>query len=131
MTAEANKKMKNAVAWVEIPASEMDRAKSFYESILDVEMVDLELPDLEMSMFPVEETGVGAALCKHDNFYYPSHEGPLVYFSANPDLQQVLDRIEGAGGKIIQNKTQISDEYGFMAIFEDSEGNRVALHSEQ
>ena len=131
MSTEAKKKMKNAVAWVEIPVNEMGRAKKFYGGILDVEMIDLELPDLEMSMFPVEETGVGGALCKHDNFYYPSHEGPLVYFSANPDLQQVLDRIEGAGGKIIQNKTQISDEYGFMAIFEDSEGNRVALHSEQ
>jgi hypothetical protein len=40
-----------------------------------------------------------------------------------------LDRIESAGGKIYQPKTKISDEHGFMGVFIDTEGNRVALHS--
>lgn len=123
--------MKNVVAWVEIPAQKLNRAKDFYQSIFGIELMDMEFPNgLKMSMFPVEETGVGGALCEHEGFYKPSHDGSLVYLNANPDLQAVLDRVEQSGGKILQQKTNISDDYGFMAIFEDSEGNRIALHSD-
>ena len=34
-----------------------------------------------------------------------------------------------AGGKVAVPKTKISDEHGFFAIFIDSEGNKVGLHS--
>jgi hypothetical protein len=53
----------------------------------------------------------------------------MVYLNANPDVQPILDRIEAAGGKIIVPKTEISPEHGHMAVFIDSEGNRMALHS--
>lgn len=86
--------------------------------------------DLKMSMFPVEEGGVGGALCEHKEYYKPSKDGTLVYISANPDLQVVLDKVERNRGKVLQKKTIITDEYGYMAIIEDTEGNRIALHSE-
>ncbi len=132
MVPKTLKKMKNAIAWFEIPAKKLSRAKKFYESIFEVEMIDMEMDsDLKMSMFPVEDGGVGGALCEHKKFYKPSRDGALVYISANPDLQLVLNRIEKHGGKILQPKTKITDEYGYMAIFRDTEGNRVALHSEK
>ena len=56
-------------------------------------------------------------------------DGPLIYLNANPDVQHVLNKVEKAGGKILVPKTQISPEYGFMAVFIDTEGNRIALHS--
>jgi len=75
-------------------------------------------------------TGVGGALSYSPGFYSPSAtEGTLVYLNANPDVQIVLDRIEAAGGKIALPKTEISPEHGHMAVFIDTEGNRVALHS--
>jgi len=123
--------MKNAVSWVEIPASDLDRARQFYESLLDIEMEPMMLQNgLKMALFPVGGDGVGGALCEHKEFYYPGHQGPLVYLSANPDLQPALDRAEDLGGKVIVPKTQISEEHGFMAVFEDCEGNRIALHSD-
>lgn len=132
MSPKTMKKMKNAVSWFEIPAKKLSRAKKFYEAILDVEMIDMDMAsDLKMAMFPVEEGGVGGALCENNEFYKPAQEGTLIYISANPDLQTVLDRIEENGGKVIQKKTKITDDYGFMAMFTDSEGNRIALHSEQ
>lgn len=131
MAPKTMRKMKNAVSWFEIPAKKLSRAKRFYESILDIKMEDMEIDDdLKMTMFPVEEGGVGGAICEQKKFYKPSHEGSLVYISANPDLQKVLDKVERNRGKIIQKKTIITDEYGYMAIIEDTEGNRVALHSE-
>lgn len=123
--------MKNAVAWFEIPAKKLNRAKKFYETIFDIAMEDMEMDnDLKMTMFPVEEGGIGGAICEHTEYYTPSRDGALVYISANPDLQHVLDKVEQNGGKILQKKTIITDEYGYMAIIEDTEGNRVALHSD-
>jgi uncharacterized protein len=124
-------KFKNAVSWFEIPASDIDRAQKFYETIFQMEMIPLEMPQFNMRMFPLEDMmGVGGALCHAPGFYESSTTaGPLIYLNANPDVQIVLDRIEAAGGKIIVPKTEISPEYGHMAVFTDTEGNRVALHS--
>jgi predicted enzyme related to lactoylglutathione lyase len=123
---------KNAVSWVEIPTIDINRAQKFYETIFNIQLIPLEgVHDIQMRMFPLENMmGVGGALCHHKEFYTPSiNAGPLVYLNANPDVQIVLDRIEAAGGQIITPKTQISPEYGHMAIFVDTEGNRMALHS--
>ncbi len=120
----------HVVGWVEIPANNLERATKFYEAIFDTELQYMEVGNgLKMAMFPVKEGGVSGALCEHKDFYTPSHEGPLVYLSADPDLQQILDKIKEQGGKELVPKTQISEEYGYMAVFEDCEGNRMALHS--
>ncbi len=123
--------MKNAISWFELPATDLERAQKFYETILDIHLIPLETPHIRMRLFPIEDpmTGIGGALALAD-FYKPSTEvGPLVYLNANPDVQQVLDRIEAAGGKIVVPRTEISPEHGHMAVFIDTEGNRVALHS--
>jgi uncharacterized protein len=122
---------KNAISWFEIPAVDLDRAQKFYEAIFDIQMVPLDMPQLKMRMFPVESPmNIGGALCHAPDFYNPSTtDGPLIYLNANPDVQNILDKIESAGGKIVVPKTEISPEYGHMAVFIDSEGNRIALHS--
>jgi len=123
---------KNAISWFEIPATDIQRAQKFYESIFDFQMIPMDLQQIQMRMFPTTDmmNGVGGAICTSGGFHIPSEDkGPLIYLNANPDVQIVLDRIEGAGGRILVPKTQISPEYGFMAVFIDTEGNRVALHS--
>ena len=45
-------------------------------------------------------------------------------------MDGVLDKIESAGGKVLMAKTAISPEIGHMAFFEDSEGNKIGLHSQ-
>lgn len=122
----------NAISWFEIPTTDLGRAQQFYETIFGISMVPMDTPQIRMRMFPLENmmTGVGGALVHTDGFHIPSSsDGPLIYLNANPDVQLVLDRIEAAGGKIVVPKTQISPEYGYMAVFIDTEGNRVALHS--
>jgi predicted enzyme related to lactoylglutathione lyase len=124
--------MKNAISWFELPATNLDRAQKFYETILDIRMIPLDTPNIRMRMFPIEDpmTGIGGALALAPEFYKPSStDGPIVYLNANPDVQGVLDKVGAAGGRIIVPKTEISPEYGHMALFIDTEGNRVALHS--
>jgi len=122
--------LKNAISWFEIPAMDIQRAKKFYEEIFDIQLQELILNDqLKMQLFPVEDGMIGGSVVEHKDFYKPGYQGPLVYLNANPDVQLILDRIEKSGGTVLVPKTQISPEFGYMAVFEDSEGNRVALHS--
>ena len=124
--------MNNAISWFEIPATDLSRATIFYETIFGIKLNPLDLPNIRMRMFPLDDmmTGVGGAVVDSDGFHKPSAtDGPLIYLNGNPDVQHVLDKVETAGGKIMVPKTQISPEYGYMAVTLDTEGNRIALHS--
>ncbi|HQZ50492.1 MAG: VOC family protein [Chitinophagaceae bacterium] len=125
--------MKNAISWFEIPTTDINRAQQFYEFIFNMKMSSLEFQNIKMRMFPIDNPmeGIGGTLVQiSDDFYKPSAtDGPLIYLDGNPDLQIVLNRVEEAGGKILVPKTTISDEYGDMAVFLDTEGNRIALHN--
>ncbi|WP_153797711.1 VOC family protein [Foetidibacter luteolus] len=122
---------KHAISWFEIPVTDIDRAQKFYEAIFGMQMIPLEVQDFNMRMFPVEDMScVGGALVSTKDFYTPSAtDGVLIYLNANPDVQNVLDKVEAAGGSIVVPKTEISPEYGFMGVFVDTEGNRIGLHS--
>lgn len=119
----------NPVNWFEIPAADLQRARSFYEAVLQVELDLNEMGPLKMAWFPMVQGGDGATgtLVENEN-YTPSYEGSLVYFSV-ADIEDTLDRIQAHGGKVLNGKTSIG-EFGFVAHFEDTEGNRVALHAE-
>ncbi len=124
--------MKNAISWFEIPTTDLDRAQKFYESIFGVKLNALDVANIRMRMFPIDDpmTGIGGAIVHAEGFYAPSKtDGPLLYLNGNPDVQHVLDKVETAGGKIVVPKTLISPEHGHMAVFIDTEGNRIALHS--
>jgi predicted enzyme related to lactoylglutathione lyase len=119
----------NALNWFEIPVTDMKRAKKFYETIFEFDdMYLMPMGGFEMAGFPTPQSKVGGALVKGEG-YTPSTQGSLVYLNANPDLMPILGRIEAAGGKVLMPKTQITPEIGYFALFQDSEGNKVALHS--
>ncbi len=117
---------KSWTGWFEIPVQDMNRAKQFYETIFETEIEVSDLGPLQMGVFPHKE--VGCALCKGEA-YQPGSTGPVVYMDASPDLRTVQDKIEGAGGSVQMTKKQISPQHGYMALFVDTEGNRLALHS--
>jgi len=124
--------MNTAISWFEIGTADLDRATKFYETIFNIKLNPLDLENIKMRMFPIDDmmTGTGGALVFTNGFHKPSStDGPLIYLNGNPDVQLVLDRVEAAGGKIMVPKTEISAEYGYMAVIIDSEGNRIGLHS--
>ena len=124
--------MDHAISWFEIPSTDLDRATKFYETIFGFSLVPFDVANIRMRMFPIDDPaiGIGGAVVHAEGFYAPSStHGPLIYLNGNPDVQRVLDKVEANGGKIVVPKTQISPEYGHMAVFVDTEGNRIALHS--
>ena len=118
----------NPVNWFEIPVKDLDKAKKFYEKVFDKDLTVEKMGPYTMAFFPMEQGAPGAAgtLMKAES-YEPSHAGTVVYFSVD-DIEETLRRINANGGKTLLTKTDIG-EYGFIAHFEDTEGNRLALHS--
>lgn len=119
----------NSINWFEIPVSDFDRAKAFYSKIFDYEMPTIEMGESLMGFLPHEQgKGVGGAIIKGEGLE-PSTQGTTVYLNGGEDLSVVLNRVDEAGGKTILPKTEITEEIGFFAVFHDTEGNKVALHS--
>ncbi len=120
--------MANAINWFEIPASNFSRAVGFYSHIFGAEMQIQEMMGNQMAFFNATENGVSGAVIQGEG-YEPSEKGTLPYLNGGENLEEVLQRVPTAGGKILMPKTRVSEEVGYVAFFMDTEGNRVALHS--
>ena len=121
----------NPVNWFEIAVTDMDRAVQFYEYVFEVKLHVNQMGPLQMAMFPMnpESPGATGALVYHPDFYKPSNEkGSLLYFTCS-DVAITLDRIREKNGEILVEKKLIAEGAGYMGLFIDSEGNRMALHS--
>lgn len=121
--------MNSYVAIFEIPATDMSRAIHFYQNVLNLKIEKMELPGMEMGLLPFEDQAVIGVLMKGEG-YEPSASGVTLYLNGGHDLQIVLERVEKNGGKVLVPKSPHADESGFFAIFLDSEGNKLGLHSE-
>lgn len=121
---------KNALSWFEIPAEDFERARRFYSTIFAYDMPVMPMGDSTLGILPYDNAGggVGGAINKHKTAR-PSPHGTLVYLSAGDDLAPVLGRVAGANGRVVMPKTMVTPEIGFIALFEDTEGNIVGLHS--
>ena len=118
----------NLANWFEIPVKDLDRAIKFYEKVFDVKLSPEDMGGMKMALFPFTQDAPGAAgaLIKGES-YEPSHAGTVVYFSVE-DIPETLRRINANGGTTVMPKTGIG-QYGFIAQYEDTEGNRLAIHS--
>jgi hypothetical protein len=125
-------KTTNSLNWFEIPATDLNRAQKFYETIFGIEMQSMgEMGGMKLVGFPADMgNGKASGGLAESPMHKPSKEGAVIYLNANPNIDGVLNRIEAAGGKIEMPKTQISPEIGYMAFFVDSEGNKVGLHAQ-
>jgi len=120
--------MRNMAVWFEIPVRDMERARVFYCNILGHDMPVQQMGDFTMAFFPAAGHGNSGALVSGEG-YEPSDRGTVVYLNAGEDLNEALERVEPAGGSVAVTKTKITDDYGNFALFRDTEGNLVGLHS--
>ena len=125
---QSQKFMNSYISIFEIPATDFERALKFYQSILNVKIEPMEFDGMQMGLFPFENQSIVGSIMKGEG-YIPSSEGVTIYLNGGENLQTVLDKVEPNEGKIIVPKSPHADESGFFAIFLDSEGNKIGLHS--
>ncbi len=121
--------MANMLNWFEIPVTDMERAAAFYGKIFSIEIQQSEMGGIQMGFLGNWQEGMTGALCKGE-WYTPSTDGAILYLNGGDDLGVVLAKIPDAGGTVIMPKTHINDDIGYFAMFIDTEGNRMALHSQ-
>jgi uncharacterized protein len=125
----------NVLTWFEIPVTDIERVRKFYETILDIKMVNRNDGKEESMFFPHDPAVVQATsgrvtgVLSKSTRNSPSTNGTMVYINASPSIQTVLDKVEKAGGKVVAPKTEIPA--GYIAVIIDSEGNKVGLHAEK
>ena len=120
--------MKSYISIFEIPATDVVRAAKFYEAILNISIERMEMPEMELGVFPYEGQTVTGVIIKAQG-YQPSADGVTVYLNGGDNLQVVLDKVDKNGGTILVPKTLHADESGYFALFLDPEGNKIGLHS--
>ena len=121
----------NSLNWFEIPVTDFDRAKHFYQVVFSIHMEDSSMPGMQMAFFPYQmENGKVAGAIAKSPYHIPAADGVIVYLNSNPDLNNALEKVAAEGGEVLMGKTLISPEIGYMAYFKDTEGNRIGLHSQ-
>ncbi|HOY13952.1 MAG TPA: VOC family protein [Saprospiraceae bacterium] len=131
VTGIANQKsenMTNIISIVEIPVSDFNRAVTFYQSIMGLTIEEVEMAGTQMGIIPSDMGTVSVVLAKGSD-YKPTTDGAVLYLNAGEDLQPMLDKVAQNGGEVFLPKTEISPEMGYFALFMDTEGNKLGLHS--
>lgn len=123
----------NIAGWFEIYVENMERASSFYQTVLEQKLENMSDPTdsgMQMMNFPMDESmskyGAPGALVKMEGFS-PGVGGTLIYFAVE-DCAIEESRASGAGGEVVKPKESLG-EFGFMSLCKDTEGNMFGLHS--
>ena len=119
--------MENQIVWVDIPVIDLTRAIEFYSALLNGEVKKEEFEHFTFGILPHADTNVSGCLVPS-----PPEQiftsGPLIYFNVNGRLDDAIKQSEMHGGRLVEDKISMGG-HGFRAIIHDSEGHRIALHS--
>jgi len=118
--------MKNVINWFEIPVVEMERAIAFYEAVMQISLRREKMDCTDLAVFPYQEPAPGGALAKFDGIM-PSKQGAIIYLHTD-DLTATIERVASAGGQCVFGPLELGPDIGTIALFTDSEGNRIGLH---
>lgn len=123
---------RHALNWFELPALDLDRAHTFYHTILGGHVRMGTFGEAPLVLFDVPfQTGeaVGGALVKRNDLK-PTTDGPIIYLNCFGKLAAVVGRVVRAGGQVVVPELNLG-AFGFSAIIIDSEGNKVGLISNE
>ncbi len=122
--------MNKAISWFEIPATDMERAQKFYETILDVKLNRVAMAGEELAIFPYDrDNGATGGALIHAGTAQPSTDGAIVYLHTEESVDAVLARVAQAGGSVAKGRVELPNGIGAYALVRDTEGNRVGVHA--
>jgi predicted enzyme related to lactoylglutathione lyase len=110
------------IVHVEISAAALKETSQFYADVFGWEI------DHSMEDYPMfkAEGGPGGGFVPLSDVTHTV--GVPLLFLATEDIEASLAEVEAHGGKTLQPKTEIGP-HGWMAVFSDPAGNRIALYT--
>jgi len=120
--------MTHRIAWFDMPVKDLGRASDFYSKVLDVE-IETYGPDVPVAVMQHGPGDVAGCLYREDGCE-PSSRGALLYFAVEGRINEAVALIEFNGGQVLEPVKSIAP-HGHRAVVLDTEGNRIALHSEE
>lgn len=118
---------KNRAVWFDIPVADLDRAIEFYSAVLAIGVHREKFEQFEFAVFDHQDGNGGCLVPNQAEIV--ADRGVLVYLNTNGRIRDAVEKVTEKGGKIIQDIHTIGP-HGCRAIIHDSEGNRLALHSQ-
>jgi predicted enzyme related to lactoylglutathione lyase len=119
--------MKHLINWVEIPATDINRAKKFYSTILgNIGFAEMDAQGAKYALFPTDDRFNAGAIVQSE-YHKPSADGITIYLDGGKDMDNILKHVEKAGGQVIMPKTNTGMEAGHIGMFIDTEGNKIGL----
>lgn len=119
--------MEQIINWLEIPATNIGRAKAFYQTAFGMSFYDLEMNGMQYALAEYKGNNNTLALVQGEG-YNPSQDGAVVYLNAGPDMTVYTDAIAKAGGQVLMPKTFVNEQVGHIGFYMDTEGNKIGLH---
>ena len=121
--------MANTIVWVDIPVTDMDRARKFYSAVLQADIELMEGANGDVALLPGDPMSgdVSGDLARGEN-QKPGLGGCTIYLDSKGDPEGMIERAVAAGGAVLMPVTSMGDMVGFIGFFEDSEGNRIGVH---
>jgi len=110
----------------EIHAEQPARAIAFYEALFGWTFTSWGGGVMEywlVTTGPDGEPGINGGLMQRKN---PGQ--PFMNYIAVKSIEASLKKVEGAGGSICMPKTEIGSGMGWIAAFQDTEGNLMGFH---
>jgi predicted enzyme related to lactoylglutathione lyase len=117
----------NRIVWFDLPVADLDRAAAFYRAVLAISVHKEQFDNFSFCVLEHGDGNGGCLVPKPQEV--TATAGILVYMNVNGRIRDAVSQVEALGGKVLE-PTHAIGPHGFRAIVLDSEGNRIALHSE-
>lgn len=116
--------MPNSIVHFEIPADDVARAQQFYRKALGWKISD----PWKMNYFLVETKRKGEEGINGGMMQRKEARQPFMNYIAVRSIDIALKKVEAAGGTVCMPKTEIAPGMGWIAAFQDTEGNLLGFH---
>lgn len=114
---------RDRLVWVDIPASDLNRAKGFYEAVLETPLIEDNNGLQTMQMIP----SANGAMCGHLYAGKPATagDGITAHLSVSGELADAMARIKAGGGEVVSDIISLPSGAFFYA--RDTEGNSLGI----
>ncbi len=115
----------NAAVWFEIPVNDLKAAKTFYDAVLETELVETDMGPQTVGIFPTKDPRSGVAGHIYEGKPGEAGNGNTIHLAAPGKLEEAMDRLVASGGRVVSDIITI--DAGRFVYCQDPDGNSISL----